>query len=237
MIPIFSLTWDARAVFKKRLNRFLAIVDILEPIEESNVSVHIHDPGRLKELLFHGNTLLLRKAEREGRKTQWDALFAESPGGWVLIHSGLHSAIARRMFLDPRVSPFGDIRNLKAEVAFKNSRLDFLVQKNGERIWVEVKGCTLCKDKVALFPDAPTKRGTAHLKHLIEIAEKDRAALIVLIFREDAEVFSPNYETDPVFSKAFEEAINRGVEVYPLKLCYRGKKLMFIKKIPVALRK
>ena len=50
----------------------------------------------------------------------------------------------------------------------KHSRLDFLLEKNGTKIYVEAKNCTLVENNVAMFPDAVTKRGTKHLQELID---------------------------------------------------------------------
>ena len=66
------------------------------------------------------------------------------------------------------------IDNIKPEVFFdKETRFDFLVEKNNQKIFVEVKNVTLFrKEKLAEFPDAVTSRGSKHLKTLIEATKK-----------------------------------------------------------------
>ena len=51
--------------------------------------------------------------------------------------------------------------NIKPEVFFdKETRFDFLVEKNKQKIFVEVKNVTLFREeKTAEFPDAVTTRG------------------------------------------------------------------------------
>ncbi len=224
---------EAKAILINRENRFLAYVNIISPFKESKVPVHIHDPGRLKEILFPGNVLLLKRAENSKRKTQWDVVAGKVNNSWVLIHSGYHRKIAEAILSNPLLSPFEGISNVKAEPKYKRSRLDFLL-KNKQNIWLEVKGCTLAIDNVALFPDAPTARGRVHLEHLIELKQNgERAAVLFLVFRNDAKFFSPNWETDPLFSQKLQEAKRAGVEIYAVKLSYDGENLFFKEYLPL----
>jgi sugar fermentation stimulation protein A len=236
-ISVMKIPWDAKGIFKKRPNRFLGIVDITSPkkYEKKNVKVHVHDPGRLEELLYPKNKVLLRNASNPNRKTGWDLIAAKFEKDWILTHSGFHRHIAEWLIKNPRVSPFVKIKNVKAEVAFKNSRLDFLLTtKTNKKIWVEVKGCTLAEEGMALFPDAPTKRGARHIGHLIEAKKKkDESAMIILVFRPDATCFSPNWETDAEFAKIFYSAIDFGVSVHPFVFSYNGDYLQYVKKIPL----
>jgi sugar fermentation stimulation protein A len=226
-----------KATFKSRPNRFLGIADITSPKKDKKkkVKVHVHDPGRLEELLYPGNQVLLRKAANKNRKTKWDVIAAFHEGNWILTHSGYHREIAEWVLNNPKVSPFKKVTSIKPEAKVGKSRLDFLLEKkNGKRIWVEVKGCTLAVDGVALFPDAPTERGRRHLETLVKLKKKgDDAAVIILIFRSDAKCFAPNVETDPNFSDTFIKAIKAGVQVYPLVFKFENRALYYINKIPV----
>jgi len=233
---ILELTPDAEALFVRRDNRFLATVDIVQPFKEADVFAHIHDPGRLKEILIEGNRLLLKRAQNPQRKTKWDVIAGKVNHNWVLIHSGYHRKIAEAILRQPEISPFKERYEIKPEPKYKRARLDFLLKKGEEAIWVETKGCTLAVDGVALFPDAPTKRGKRHVEHLIEIRSTgERAAVIFLVFRSDAEVFSPNWETDREFAQTLKVAQEEGVELYALKLSYDAKAISFVEPIPVNL--
>ena len=80
---------------------------------------------------------------------------------------------------------------------------------------LEVKSCTLVRGNAALFPDAPTKRGTKHLRSLVDgLGQGCEAAVAFVVQRPDADRFSPNDETDPDFGAALREASSRGVNVY-----------------------
>ncbi len=223
MIELTDIPYDTEAVFAGRPNRFLALVDIVSPGKEKAVKAHVHDPGRLKELLYEGNRLLLKKAVNPNRKTAYDVIAAEYRGYTILINSAYHRKISEKIFNDKKISPFGKIADLRAEVRYGKSRFDFLLTgDSGEEIWVETKGCTLTIDGKAQFPDAPTTRGRRHLEELMQIRkEGKRAAVVFLVFRPDSICFGPKRDTDPEFSHTLEEAHRQGVEIYPLLLEYK----------------
>jgi sugar fermentation stimulation protein A len=227
--PVLEVGRDAEAVLVARPNRFLAIADI-PSARMKNEPVHVHDPGRLEDILYPGNRLLLRRAANPGRKTAWDVIAGYAGGRWVLINSAFHRSIAERVLSDPAISPVGKADVLYAEKQLGSSRIDFLLEQGGTRLWIEVKGCTLSEEGKALFPDAPTARGTRHLEELGHAVESgDRAALLVLIFREEARCFYANGKIDPAFYRAFRDTLEKGVQVHPLVfgfrdgiICYRG---------------
>ena len=89
-------------------------------------------------------------------------------------------------------------------------------------------------DKVALFPDAPTRRGSKHLKTLISIKESGKsAAVFILVFREEAKTFAPHKQIDPEFSSTFYQAMKSGVEIYPIVLSYEHGKICYKNRIPI----
>jgi sugar fermentation stimulation protein A len=96
---------------------------------------------------------------------------------------------------------------------------------------VKVKLCTFVVDRVALFPDAPTKRGARHLRALGE-PRLGRSAL-VFIKRSDAYSLSPNETTDPAFAEALRGALLKGVEVYAYDSKVTIKGISINKRVPV----
>ncbi len=188
---------------------------------------HLKDPGRLKELLIPGIDLLVKKAPpNPKRKTKYDVVAVFKDQKWVLINSGFHSDLAEEAI---NSGIMGDLKYYgveKREYSFGKSRLDFLLSlKEDEdipedmppKMLVEVKGCTLVENNMALFPDAPTIRGKKHLEELIEGRKQGFASgVIFLIMKEDALVFSPNFKTDPDFSCTLEDAAQKKVFIFPL---------------------
>jgi len=224
MRVLLDIPYDAKGFFIERKNRFLGIVELDGKI----IKAHIHDPGRLREILYPGNSVLLKGVRNRGRKTAWDIVAGFSNDEYVFIHSGYHSIIAEAILNDPFVSPFGSVNIVKKEPRLDGGRLDFLVEKNGRNIWIEVKGCTLERGGIALFPDAPTERGRRHLEALISLKEKgERAAVLILVFRSKSRSFMPNEEAGRRFSEVFWRAFDIGVEFYPILLCYNAGKILY----------
>ena len=226
---LLTLPALSEGTFLSRPNRFTIRAMINGNVEKA----HLHDPGRLDVLLAEGNRLLLRSAEKEGRKTAWDIIAVFRLGRWVIINSALHRPLGERFLRGPD-SPVGPVISLKPEVHTYSGRLDFYAETPSGGVWIETKGCTLFEGARALFPDAPTRRGTRHLRELINLRERgERAALLIFIFSVSVNRFAPYSERDPDFAEAFYDAQDRGVEVYPLCFEFDGTHVRFHGSIPV----
>jgi sugar fermentation stimulation protein A len=231
MRKLADIPYDKTGIFIKRPNRFLALVNL----DGNDEPVHVRDPGRLEELLFPGNRVMVSKAANPDRKTGWDLVAAEFENRWILVNSGKHREIATRLIAGGFIIPSEQIEKTRPEVKYGKSRLDFRLDlKDGQKLWIEVKGCTLAQQGIALFPDAPTLRGTRHLNELVEIRQKGmRAAMVILIFRDDAKVFAPYGRRDPLFADAFYKAVASGVEAYPVSLSFKNGAVNFNRLIPI----
>lgn len=212
--------------FVERPNRFTVTFKIGNELENA----HLRDPGRLKELLIHDANLILRPAlNTANRKTKFDVIGVLRDDLWVLINSGFHSDMAADLIDLQIIDEFKGYFIEKREYTYGKSRLDFLLSnKDGEKMLVEVKGCTLVEDGLAKFPDAPTIRGKRHVEELIKAKKENiNASILFLITCEDAKLFSPNFEMDPDFSSALEEAHKEGVNIiaYLFKNNYKKGKL------------
>lgn len=239
MKRLIQINWDQRAKLLSRPNRFLALARLINADNsEDQVKVHVRDPGRLQELLYPGNDILLRKASSKNRKTQWDLIAARFATEWIMVNSGFHPAIARAILMDREISPFGHVKEIKSEISYGKSRLDFFItNENDEKIFIEIKGCTLAVDNAAIFPDAPTKRGKRHLQELIQITRYGgRGSVFFLIFRENCLFFEPNREMDPEFANTLIFAQKKGVEIYPVLLAYRQDIIWYKQIIPFRLK-
>lgn len=214
---VLDIPLDTEGILVCRPNRFLGIVDIITPIELKDEKVHIHDPGRLEDILFPGNRVLLKRANGKGRKTGWDLIGGKVGDNFILTHSGYHRYISMWVLENRIIESLGNIEKIIPEQIFGESRLDYLVEGAGNRTWIEVKGCTFAENGKAMFPDAPTSRGRRHVEELIKALQAgDNATMIVLIFRREAQCFWAHEKIDPDFAAAFSHAIKEGVKVYPL---------------------
>jgi len=228
-----KLPWTPIAgTFIRRLNRFVGLAEV----EGSIAKVHIHDPGRLRELLVKGASVLVRP-HLQPRKTDY-YLFAVKHGEvWVFVDSALHSKIVEEAVHLGLIRELKDYTVSKAEATIRRSRIDFLLEAQGKPpLLLEVKGCTLVVDGVALFPDAPTERGRRHLLELAEAVKQGFNAMVLfLITREDARVFRPYTEIDPKFSEALKYACSHGVQAVAYKAPLRGLEVKVEERVPVVL--
>ena len=87
---LLEIKHDKTGKFISRPNRYLAEVEIDGNIE----LVHVHDPGRLKELLIPGAEVYIKRAVNPARKTRWDLIAVENNGETVLLNSAYHRYIA-----------------------------------------------------------------------------------------------------------------------------------------------
>lgn len=202
-----------KAVFLSRPNRFIAYV----LLNSETVTVHVKNTGRCKELLLPGCTVYLSVSDHPARKTKYDLIAAEKardgkPPLLINLDSQIPNDAAAEWL--PVSGLFSKNAVLRREYTHGDSRVDLYVEDGARRAFIEVKGCTLERDGVALFPDAPTERGVKHLRHLARaVSEGYEAYLLIVIQMKGVTVFRPNKATDPAFARALSEAKQAGVKV------------------------
>jgi sugar fermentation stimulation protein A len=110
---------------------------------------------------------------------------------------------------------FPDIKSIRSEVSYLDSRFDFYVETEKDNIFIEVKGVTLEEDGVAMFPDAPTERGVRHIKELCRWAAAGNTAVVLFIIQmRPVKYFTPNDRTHKAFGDALRQAEKSGVIVH-----------------------
>jgi len=199
-----------KGTFIRRLNRFIAEVQAGEKTER----VHVKNTGRLKELLVAGAEVGLEISSNPARKTKYSLVSVKKGDRWVNIDSQAPNAVVYDALMSGGIAELGPIRLLAREKAFGKSRFDLYYEGETEKGFMEVKGVTLEKDGVALFPDAPTARGTKHILELTEAAKEGYGAvLFFLVQMGGCRAFSPNREMDPPFAEALSKAAEEGVKI------------------------
>jgi sugar fermentation stimulation protein A len=134
------------------------------------------------------------------------------------------------------IETFKGNKTIRREKTIDRSKFDFLVERKGKKpALLEIKSCSLCHKGVAMFPDAPTKRGRRHLEDLNSLAKQgyDTYTLYLTTHRH-ANVFIPNGHTDPDYCTAFDKSQNVRFLAYSVELtdpvCLN---LSNLKKIPI----
>tara|TARA_Y100000389_G_C17080308_1_gene326290 strand:- start:100 stop:555 length:456 start_codon:yes stop_codon:yes gene_type:complete len=122
--------------------------------------------------------------------------------------------------------------SIKSEVFFnKETRFDFLIEKNKHKSFIEVKNVTLFRDKkTAEFPDAITSRGSKHLLTLIDAINKGyKAYLIFLVQIQNMVNFKIAKDIDSEYYKNYLVAKKAGVNFLAYR-CKISQKEIFIEK-------
>ena len=216
--------------FLCRVNRFIARC-ILHGQE---ITVHVKNTGRLRELLIPGALCWLEKSGNPARKTAYDLVAVEKDGRIVNIDSQAPNLIAKEWLLS---GGLGLVTDVRSEVTWGDSRFDLACRQGDTPCLIEVKGVTLFSEEgVAIFPDAPTDRGAKHLHSLIKATQSGmKACLLFVIMKEDAVALMPNELTDPAFSSALREAAANGVHIVAACCRVTADSAQIIRTVPVRL--
>ncbi len=223
-------------IFILRENRFRARVRLAG----EEVSAHVPNSGRLTELLSPGHRVLLAEARSPDRITDYDLAMVSLPHTLVSIDARLPNHLFSEALQAGVLPEFEGYPVVRPEVFYGDSRLDFLLEADGEKrpCLIEVKSVTLVRDGVGYFPDAVTSRGRRHLRELrrATLAGK-RAALVFIIQRDDANALTPHDESDPDFGEAVRQVVAAGVEVYAYTCQVSREEIVLRAGVPVLLSK
>ncbi len=231
------------ARFLSRPNRFIAQVELDGRVE----TVHVKNTGRCRELLLPGCTVYLEGSANPARKTRYDLVAVEKVRpGLPPLFINMDAQAPNKVFAQWMEAGHGEALGLprptllRPEKTWGHSRFDFyweLSEAGCDRQgFVEVKGCTLEENGLALFPDAPTQRGVKHLRELIACrAAGYEAAVCVVIQMTGMTAFSPNDRTHPEFGAALREAAAAGVKVLAVECAAEPRSLTMTSPVPVDL--
>ena len=218
--------------FDQRINRFIAEVTI----DGEKERVHVKNTGRLKELFLPGADVLLEETNNPNRKTKYSLTAVMKQGLWVNIDSQAPNKVAFEAIQDGKIPEIGEITALKREVTYGASRFDLYFEQGNQKGFIEVKGVTLEKDGIAMFPDAPTTRGTKHVLELAKAVEEGyKCAILLVVQLKGCLEFVPNRETDPAFADALMQAAEAGVQILAYDTVVTEDGLVFDQAIPVNL--
>ncbi len=206
-----------RAEFVSRPNRFIAYVDI----EGKREKVHVKNTGRCRELLIPGVEVILEHSDNPERKTAYDLIAVYKEGlGLINIDSQAPNRVVGEWLAEK------GLELIKPEYTYGSSRIDFYMEEEGKRILMEVKGCTLEREKIGYFPDAPTERGVKHLNELKRAAKEGYLAYVAFVIQmEGIREVRPNIETHAAFGEALREAKEAGVHEILLPCTVREDRL------------
>lgn len=197
--------------FLARPNRFIAHVEVGGEV----VTAHVRNTGRCRELLVPSCTVYLEHAPAVHRKTAYSLVAVEKGVRLINMDSQAPNRVVEEALCSGWRPPHaGVISEVRREVRYGDSRLDFGFVCDGRPAFMEVKGVTLEEEGRALFPDAPTERGVKHLRHLAQACREGYLAFAVFVVQmAEVRFVAPNERTHPAFGEVLREAVAAGVRV------------------------
>ena len=202
----------------QRYKRFLADIE-LETGEI--ITAHCANPGSMMGLLQIGSQVLVSRSQNPKRKLPFSWELIKIGETWVVVNTANTNRVIHEALLKNQIPELIGYSEIRPEAVWEDhTRFDFLLRKENEQCFVEVKNVTLAENIIALFPDSVTKRGTKHLNGLMKVVRKgQRAVMCFLVSREDCELFRPAVHIDLVYSETLRKAQESGVEI----LVYQAK--------------
>ena len=212
----------------KRYKRFFVDVKLNKEI----VTAHCPNTGSMKGLLEEGNEVYLLKNDDPKRKLKYGLEIIKTKKNLVGVNTHMANKIVNHGLKNNLIKELNNCNSIKSEVFFnKETRFDFLVEKNKQNIFIEVKNVTLFRDQnTAEFPDAVTTRGSKHLLTLIDAIKKGyKSYLIFLVQVQNMENFKIAKDIDIEYYKNYITAKKAGVNFLAYR-CKISPKEIFIDK-------
>ena len=216
----------------KRYKRFFADIKLNKQI----VVAHCPNTGSMKGLLDEGNDVYISKNDDPKRKLKYTLEIIKVKKNLIGVNTHFANKIAYHGLSNNLINELKDNDSIKPEVFFnKETRFDFFIEKNKQKIFVEVKNVTLFRnEKIAEFPDSITSRGTKHLKTLINAIKKGyKTYLLFLIQIEGIEHFKIAKDIDKEYYDNYLLAKKAGVNFLAYSCKISSKEIKIEKKIKI----
>jgi sugar fermentation stimulation protein A len=216
----------------KRYKRFFADIKLDKKI----VTAHCPNTGSMKGLLDEGNEVFITKNDNPKRKLKYTLEIIKVNKKLVGVNTHFANKIAYHGLSNNLVKEISNNDTIKPEVFFdKETRFDFFIEKNKQKIFVEVKNVTLFRDeRIAEFPDAVTSRGSKHLRTLIEATKMGyKAYLLFLVQIQGVEYFKIAKDIDKEYYENYLLAKEAGVNFLAYRCKINSKEIKIEKKVKI----
>jgi sugar fermentation stimulation protein A len=216
----------------KRYKRFFVDIRLNKKI----VTAHCPNTGSMKGLLDQGNDVYLLKHDDPKRKLKYGLEIIKAKKNLVGVNTHMANKIVNHGLSNNLIKEIKDNDTIKPEVFFnKETRFDFLVEKNKQKIFIEVKNVTLFRDKkTAEFPDAITSRGSKHLLTLIDAIKKGyKTYQIYLVQIQNMEYFKIAQDIDAEYYKNYLTAKKAGVNFLAYRCKISPKEIFIERKLKI----
>jgi sugar fermentation stimulation protein A len=202
-----------QGVLIKRYKRFLA--DIALPNGEV-ITIYCPNTGAMRSCSTPGAKVWFSDSESITRKYRytWE-LYQGVDGNFVGVNTNVANKLVEEALMNHAIVELNGYLELHREITLPGarSRIDFMLESDEGKTYIEVKSVTYLEEGIGYFPDAVTKRGQRHIEELIGLKQQGhRAVLFFCVMHTGIHVVKPAFHIDPKYALLCQKAQKAGVE-------------------------
>ena len=218
--------------FLKRYKRFFADIKVNKEI----IIAHCPNTGSMMGLLNENNDAWVLKNENPKRKLKYTLQIVKTSKNVIGVNTHLANKLVHEGLQNNTLLEFKNLDKIVTEKFYnKETRFDFLVEKNKKKIFIEVKNVTLIRDgKISEFPDAITTRGSKHIKTLMDAQKKGYECYVLFLVQiENCKYFRIAKDIDNEYYENYKQAKKSGVKFIAYNCKVGPKEIKIDKKIKI----
>ena len=218
--------------FLKRYKRFFADIKVNKEI----IIAHCPNTGSMMGLLNENNDAWVLKNEDPKRKLKYTLQILKTSKNVIGVNTHLANKLVHEGLQNNTLLEFKNLDKIVTEKFYsKETRFDFLVEKNKKKIFIEVKNVTLIRDgKTSEFPDAITTRGSKHIKTLMDAHKKGYECYVLFLVQiENCKYFRIAKDIDNEYYENYKQAKKSGVKFIAYNCKVGPKEIKIDKEIEI----
>ena len=187
-------------------------------------------------LLNENNDAWVLKNEDPKRKLKYTLQILKTSKNVIGVNTHLANKLVHEGLQNNTLLEFKNLDKIVTEKFYnKETRFDFLVEKNKKKIFIEVKNVTLIRDgKTSEFPDAITTRGSKHIKTLMDAHKKGYECYVLFLVQiENCKYFRIAKDIDNEYYENYKLAKKSGVKFIAYNCKVGSKEIKIDKKIEI----
>ena len=216
----------------KRYKRFFVDIKVNKEI----IIAHCPNTGSMMGLLNENNDAWVLKNEDPKRKLKYTLQILKTSKNVIGVNTHLANKLVHEGLQNNTLLEFKNLDKIVTEKFYnKETRFDFLVEKNKKKIFIEVKNVTLIRDgKTSEFPDAITTRGSKHIKTLMDAHKKGYECYVLFLVQiENCKYFRIAKDIDNEYYENYKLAKKSGVKFIAYNCKVGSKEIKIDKKIVI----
>ena len=216
----------------KRYKRFFVDIKVNKEI----IIAHCPNTGSMMGLLNENNDAWVLKNEDPKRKLKYTLQILKTSKNVIGVNTHLANKLVHEGLQNNTLLEFKNLDKIVTEKFYnKETRFDFLVEKNKKKIFIEVKNVTLIRDgKTSEFPDAITTRGSKHIKTLMDAHKKGYECYVLFLVQiENCKYFRIAKDIDNEYYENYKLAKKSGVKFIAYNCKVGPKEIKIDKKVEI----